>query len=69
MRPALALTVVAAVLAAAAPAAARIAVQHGIAGAELRMTKAQVRARLGRPKTVRTGRNDFGRYSGSSTRA
>jgi hypothetical protein len=52
-------------LAVAAPAHARatIVVQKGIAGVELRMTKTQVRARLGTPKLVRTGSNDFGPYT------
>jgi hypothetical protein len=55
--------VVAAVLVAAAPVAAKIEIQRGIAGLELRMTKAQVRAKLGSPTKVRTGRNDFGRFT------
>jgi hypothetical protein len=49
--------------AAAERATARVVVQHSIAGIELQMTKAEVRERLGRPARVRTGRNDFGRYS------
>ena len=55
--------VLAVVSAAAAPAGAVIVVQRGIAGVELRMTKAQVRQALGRPASVRTGSNDFGRYT------
>jgi hypothetical protein len=51
------------VLAVAAPSAAMIVVQRGIAGLELKMTKAQVRAKLGTPPKVRTGTNDFGRYT------
>ncbi|HEY6068174.1 MAG TPA: hypothetical protein VIU81_05710 [Gaiellaceae bacterium] len=50
-------------LVAASSAEARIVVQHGVAGASLHMTKAQVRARLGAPVRVRAGRNDFGRYT------
>jgi hypothetical protein len=54
---------IAVVLAVAAPAAASIVVQHGIAGLELQMTKAQVRSKLGSPAKVRTGKNEFGRYT------
>jgi hypothetical protein len=46
-----------------AGAGATIVVQKGIAGVRLHMTKAQVRARLGRPPHVQTGHNDFGRYT------
>ena len=53
---------VAAALALAAQAGANIVVQHGIAGVNLQMTKAQVRAALGRPRRVRTGTNDFGTF-------
>jgi hypothetical protein len=53
---------VAAALAIAAPAGAVIVVQSGIAGVELQMTKAQVRATLGRPQHVRTGTNEFGTF-------
>jgi hypothetical protein len=52
----------AAVLAFAANAQAKIVVQRGIAGVNLRMTKAQVRATLGRPMRARTGTNDFGTF-------
>jgi hypothetical protein len=62
VRLALALAVVAAALGAAAPIDARIVVQHGIGGVELRMTKAQVRSKLGRPIRIRRGTNEFGRY-------
>src|SRR4051812_23946792 len=55
-------TCVAAALALAAQAGANIVVQHGIAGVNLQMTKAQVRALLGRPRRVRTGTNDFGTF-------
>jgi hypothetical protein len=50
-------------LALAAPAGAAIVVQRGIAGLELRMTKAQVRTKLGMPTKVKTGRNEFGRFT------
>src|SRR5690349_9960494 len=47
-----------------APAAAAMVVpQRGIAGVRLHMTKSQVRALLGAPRHVQTGRNDFGRYT------
>jgi hypothetical protein len=55
--------VCAAALALASSAAGAIVVQQGIAGARLHMTKAQVRALLGAPKHIQTGRNDFGRYT------
>ena len=61
MRLTLAVCVVAA-LATATPARTAIVVQRGIAGVELQMTKAQVRAKLGRPMRVRTGTNDFGTF-------
>lgn len=57
------LAVVVALLALAAPAGAAIVVQKGIAGVQLQMTKAQVRAKLGAPNRVKNGRNDFGRYT------
>jgi hypothetical protein len=50
-------------LALAAPAGAAIVVQRGIAGLELRMTKAQVRTKLGTPTKVKTGKNEFGRFT------
>jgi hypothetical protein len=62
VRRASAFAVVAVALAAAAPADAKILVQRGIAGVELRMTKAQVRSNLGTPTRIRSGRNEFGRY-------
>src|SRR5215208_3536487 len=52
----------AAALALAAQAQAKIVVQRGIAGVNLQMTKAQVRATLGRPMRARTGMNDFGTF-------
>lgn len=61
---ALSLTViVVAALVTAAPAGAAIVPQKGIAGVELRMTKMQVRAKLGAPKRILNGKNDFGRYA------
>jgi outer membrane protein assembly factor BamE (lipoprotein component of BamABCDE complex) len=53
----------AAALVLASPGAGAIVVQHGIAGVRLHMTKSQVRALLGTPQHVQTGRNDFGRYT------
>jgi hypothetical protein len=50
-------------LVAASAAPARIVVQKGIAGVELRMTRAQVIQRLGRPPAVRSGSNDFGPWT------
>lgn len=46
-----------------ASAGARIVPQRGIAGIELQMTKAEVRAKLGRPARTVNGRNDFGPYT------
>ena len=51
-----------AALAFAAHAQATIVVQRGIAGVNLQMTKAQVRATLGRPMRARIGTNDFGTF-------
>jgi hypothetical protein len=65
VRPARSLTLLAALLAPfAAPAAAEalIQVDRGIAGARLGNTRAEVRAALGRPASIRTGANDFGRF-------
>jgi hypothetical protein len=50
-------------LALAAPAWTAIVVHRGIAGLELRMTKAQVRAKLGTPTKVKTGKNEFGGFT------
>jgi hypothetical protein len=52
-----------AILAVPSPAGATIVPQRGIAGIKLQMTKAQVRAKLGRPLMMVNGRNDFGRYT------
>jgi hypothetical protein len=51
-----------ALLAAPAAADAMIQVDRGIAGARLGNTRAEVRAALGRPASIRTGTNDFGRF-------
>jgi hypothetical protein len=57
------LAVAALLLSSPASAGATIVVQKGMAGAQLQMTKAQVRAKLGAPKRVVNGRNEFGRYT------
>ena len=64
-RPAAALAATAALAASlAAPAAAEalIQVDRGIAGVRLGNTRAEVRAALGKPSSIRTGTNDFGRF-------
>ena len=63
VRAALVGSIVLVALALVSPAAATIIVQRGIAGLELRMTKTQVRAKLGSPAKIRTGKNDFGKYT------
>jgi hypothetical protein len=51
------------VLLVASTGSAAIVPQQGIAGVRLAMSKAQVRAVLGRPRTVRRGANEFGRFT------
>jgi hypothetical protein len=51
-----------AALAAPAAAPAMIQVDRGIAGVRLGNTRAEVRAALGRPASIRSGRNEFGRF-------
>ena len=46
-----------------ASADSRIVVQHGIAGLELQIGKAQVRTKLGKPAAIRNGTNDFGPFT------
>ena len=62
MRAILVLSAVVALALAASTARAVIIVQRGIGGVTLQMTKAQVRATLGRPRRVRTGTNEFGGF-------
>lgn len=50
-------------LAGAAPAAAVIRPQKGMAGARLGMTQTQMRDVLGQPTRTRQGMNDFGPYT------
>jgi hypothetical protein len=50
-------------LAAAAGASATIVPQRGIAGVRLEMTKAQVRATLGAPRSAVHGSNEFGAFT------
>jgi hypothetical protein len=57
------LAAVGVLLALPGPAGATIVVQKGIAGAELHMTKAQVRSKLGTPTLIQNGRNAFGRFT------
>jgi len=47
----------------APPAGAVIVVQQGIARIRLGMTQAQVRAKLGKPRSVQHGRNEFGSFT------
>jgi hypothetical protein len=63
MRKVTILAVLVAALALPVSAGATIVVQKSIAGIGLRMTKAQVRAKLGRPAHVVNGVNDFGPYT------
>jgi hypothetical protein len=50
-------------LALAPVAVARIVPQQGMAGLRLNMTKSEVRDKLGKPRAVKTGKNDFGEYT------
>jgi len=52
-----------AALALASGAGALIVPQHSIAGITLRMTKTQVKAKLGTPASVQNGTNDFGAFT------
>jgi hypothetical protein len=52
-----------AALACAAAASAAIVPQRSIAGVRLNMTKAQVRATLGAPRSARHGTNEFGSFT------
>ena len=62
MRRVLLFLVVAGALALSAAAAATIVPQKGIAGVLIGMTEPQVRAKLGHPKSVKNGKNEFGPY-------
>ena len=53
----------AAALAVPATAEAMIQIDQGIAGVRLGNTKAQVKAALGNPASIRTGTNDFGSFT------
>ncbi|MEX0993262.1 MAG: outer membrane protein assembly factor BamE [Solirubrobacterales bacterium] len=51
-----------ALLALAPQAGAVIVPQQGMAGVKLGMSKGEVRAKLGKPRAVNSGNNDFGHY-------
>jgi hypothetical protein len=51
------------VLLVASTSSAAIVPQQGIAGVRLAMSTAQVRSVLGRPRAVRRGTNEFGRFT------
>jgi hypothetical protein len=61
-RAALLLAVVAAFAATAGPAGATIVLGRSIAGAELGMTRAEIRGVLGEPRSITRGSNEFGPY-------
>ena len=61
-RPLLLISLVIVAAASAAPAGAVIHPGHSIAGVELGMTRAQVRAELGEPARVTRGSNEFGPF-------
>jgi hypothetical protein len=50
-------------LALSAPASATIVINRGIARVNLGTSEAAVRAKLGRPKTIVYGKNEFGSYT------
>jgi hypothetical protein len=58
-----ALIAAASLAATAAPAGALIVPQQGMAGIKLGMDKSAVRDKLGKPRKVVTGTNDFGTYT------
>jgi hypothetical protein len=51
------------VLALPAPAGAILVLQRGMAGIRLGVTQAKVRAKLGKPTSLKRGSNDFGRFT------
>jgi hypothetical protein len=62
-RPVVLGLVAACALVVVAPAPATIAIDRGIAGVNLGVSQAVVRAKLGRPRTVVHGKNEFGSYA------
>src|SRR5829696_7497159 len=59
----LVIAVMLASLGAPAAASALVQVDRGIAGARLGNSRAEVRAALGKPRSARSGTNDFGAFS------
>jgi hypothetical protein len=57
------LLVAACMLALAAQASATIVINRGIAGVNLGMRQVEVRAKLGRPRQIVHGKNEFGPYT------